>query len=300
MKLVEVSTLKTFSKKYFADESFYKNGANLQIMKQMPNFNEYLENKKNIEDRRVGVLEACSSEPVLSKEQQIHLFRHYNFLKYCIAKKLVNKKFTEKMHLQMSEFYWKAKKIGNLLAASNFKLIGCVKKQLTTYSQCKFTREEFIGEVYSSILKAVDLFDWTRGFCFSTYATWAVKNNLIKVQQQHYKALTKHQSLTNLRLKDKDFDPVSNYSTVNEVSEKEKATISEDLLSLLNPVLEHREKFILMRMFGFTKTLPEENTLSAVGKELNISKERVRQIKLRALEYIKNRVIAQERTRNVC
>jgi RNA polymerase sigma factor (sigma-70 family) len=299
MKLVDLQTLKTFSKRYFADESFYKNGANLQIMKEMPEFNEYVKNKEAITDKRKGVLEACSAEPVLSKTQQLHLFKHYNFLKYCIAKKLINKKFTPKLHLQMSDFYWRAKKIGNLLATSNFKLIGCVKKQLTTYSQCKFTREEFVGEVYSSILKAVDLFDWTRGFCFSTYATWAVKNNLIKVQQQHYKALTKHQSLTKLRI-DKDFDPPSDYSTVSEVSTKEKKTISEDLLGLLHPVLESRERFILMRMFGFTKTLPEENTLSAVGKELNISKERVRQIKLRALEYIKKRTIAQERTNNVC
>lgn len=298
MKLVELNTLKKFSKNYFADESFYKNGANLQIMKQMPDYKKYLADKANITDKRVGVLEACSAEPVLSKAQQIHLFRHYNFLKYCIAKKLVNKKFTPEMHKQMSDFYWRAKKIGNLLAVSNFKLIGCVKKQLVSYSQCKFTRDEFVGEVYSSILRAVDFFDWRRGFVFGTYAVWAVKNNLIKAQQQHYKVLTKHQSLTGL---DKDFDPSSPSTTIAEVSAKEKSTISAELLDLLHPVLEYREKFILMRMFGFTKTLPEENTLAAVGKELNISKERVRQIKLRALEYIKKRMIVQERPQNnVC
>jgi len=301
MKLVDLQVLKDFSKKYFADDSFYKNGANLQIMKEMPDYEQYLENKAtSIEYKQAGALAACSAEPVLSKAQQIHLFRHYNFLKYCIAKKLVNKKLTKKLHKQMSEFYWRAKKIGNLLAVSNLKLIGCVKKQLAASTQCKFTRDEFVAEIYSSILRAIDFFDWTRGFVFSTYAVWAVKNNLIKAQQLNKKVLSKCESLTKLRLS-KDFDPPEKSPTVQEeVSDKEKKAISQKLLELLDPVLEYREKYILMRMFGFTKTLPEENTLVAVGKELNISKERVRQIKLRALEYIKNRMIVQEKQKNVC
>jgi RNA polymerase primary sigma factor/RNA polymerase sigma factor len=253
MKIVDLEVLKTFTKIYFTDESFDKNGANLQIMKQMPDYQKYLEDKNNIEDKRVGIMQACSDEPILSKEQQLHLFRHYNYLKYRIANR-ITQKLTPKRHSEVSALYWKARKIGNLLASSNFKLIG----------------EEFVGEVYASILKSVDLFDWRRGFCFSTYATWAVKNNLLKVQQKHRKTITKYQSLTKL-VNNKDFDPVSMYSTVSEVCSREDTMISEDLLNLLDPVREYRERFILTRMFGFAKTLPHENTLKAVGKELNIT-----------------------------
>ncbi len=74
--------------------------------------------------------------------------------------------------------------------------------------------------------------------------------------------------------------------SVEEMASKKVDSIilQEDLEEALNA----RENFVIRERFGFNDPNAREKTLEAVGKELNITRERVRQIQAKSLRKLKN------------
>ncbi len=116
--------------------------------------------------------------PLLDRVQEKHLFRKYNYLKY-LADSL--RKKIDLNHVRMSEvarieaILVQGAAAKNQIIRANLRLVVSIaRKHLTGGPQGLF---ELISDGNMSLMRAVEKFDYSRGFKFSTYASWAIMKN---------------------------------------------------------------------------------------------------------------------------
>jgi len=130
------------------------------------------------------------------------------------------------------------------------------------------------------LIKAVGKFDFSRGFRFSTYASWAIMKNFARtipdVLRQRSRFCTSCSEM---------FSAVED--TRADQYEQESAQIQrESHVEGILKRLDERERQIVTSRFGLTRG-QEPRTLKQVGAALGITKERVRQIQSRAMGRLK-------------
>ena len=74
-------------------------------------------------------------------------------------------------------------------------------------------------------------------------------------------------------------------NVAEEVEKREENALQRELIDEMMKVLNDREKFVLGQNYGLNGAA--EKTLVEIGKELGMSSERVRQIKLNAMRKIR-------------
>lgn len=178
------------------------------------------------------------------------------------------------------------------LVGDNLKLVPYVIRNLTKQTST-FSFEDLIQEGNLGLIKAAEKFNPKLGVKFSTYAVWWIKaqvwlfldKNAVSVSvarrkhQQNRKAAKEGKecqapsevSLEALREAGKDFDAVDG--------------VDFDVELLVREVLDQlpcKERYVLKERF-----LVGEKTLSDLGDVLGLSRERVRQIEIAALEQAK-------------
>jgi RNA polymerase primary sigma factor len=132
--------------------------------------------------------------------------------------------------------------------------------------------EERVCDGNFALLRAVERFDFARGYRFSTYATWAIFNQLV---QRDRRERRRARSLASYQHGVAAPHPVSDRDEPDE-SPDERAAAVEQLLR----GLDRRERWIVANRHGIGGV--PERTLKQIGTDLGISKERVRQIEKRA------------------
>ena len=131
---------------------------------------------------------------------------------------------------------------------------------------------ELVSDGNLSLIRAVEKFDFSRGFKFSTYASWSIMNNLSRTVSEEKSRRGRFASGGEV-----PFDAADNRADEHE-SEAEYRRNQETVRMILGP-LDDRERRILAGRFGLNGA--EELTLQRLGQEMGISKERVRQIESR-------------------
>jgi RNA polymerase primary sigma factor len=207
------------------------------------------------------------------------------------------------------------KRIEEELLQGNLRFVITVAKQ---YQNQGLDLSDLIAEGNFGLMKAIKNFDWNKDLRFISYAVWWVKQSIIQSLNDHARTIRlpvnvvqdlhkakKEVEQSGKKLDDKfsslpsiinlDMNINEEGDTLVDLIENHDALapdagfdtkdiLKDKLLSLLN-VLDDREKSIIGDYFGITGT---PRTLEDIGSDFNLTKERVRQIKEKALRRLRN------------
>lgn len=147
-------------------------------------------------------------------------------------------------------------------------------------------REEMTSEGMMALLRAVDTFDPWRGFRFSTYACNAILRAFARAALQDSKRRSKIAG---------PWDPEFEEGDLPEQRrDDQRALFTERLqkvLRLESADLTDIEKTVLARRFPLQQTRRRQ-TLEEIGRQMRVSKERVRQIQLGAIAKLRKALSA--------
>ena len=207
------------------------------------------------------------------------------------------------------------KEIQKELLEGNLRFVITVSKQ---YQNQGLDLPDLIAEGNLGLMKAIENFDWSKRLRFISYAVWWIRQSILQslnenartirlpvnvVQELHKakKELEKAgvdlpEKFANLpytvnldnplneegdTLLDILNNPNAELADANMSTEE---TLKEKLLSMLD-VLDEREKIIIQDYFGLSGST---RTLEDIGNDFDLTKERVRQIKEKALRKLRN------------
>lgn len=213
---------------------------------------------------------------LLSRENETRLFRKFNYLKFRAAQVLEKLDAHRPKTSEMDEcerFYTEAVQVKNYLISVNLRLVVSVAKKHVSAS-CPI--HDLISDGNISLMRAIEKFDYTRGFKFSTYASWALLRNYARSIPEE----KKHQE----RFRASDVGVFESYADSRNVSFEKEKVYSEQMVQVATVMseLDDRERAIIQRRFGLgVHRTPQ--TLRQVGSEMGVTKERVRQIETRAI-----------------
>lgn len=217
---------------------------------------------------------------LLKPAEERNLFRRMNFAKYQ-ADLLRRQIDPRRPRWQLLSLVQRLLAIAvadrNRIVRANLRLVISIAKG---FVDAKQTFDDLLSEGVSPLLRAVEKFDYDRGFRFSTYATLAVRRTLSRQVTNARRDRSRYMQGEPLLLEQIPDEPAANPLDERQYQQRTKA------LTRMLGRLDSRERAIIRRRFGL-ESEGEVLTLQALAAELGICKERVRQIEQRALAKLR-------------
>jgi RNA polymerase primary sigma factor len=210
------------------------------------------------------------------------------------------------------------------LVSANLKFVISIAKE---YQGQGLTLSDLISEGNLGLIKAATRFDHTKGFKFISYAVWWVKQSIIQSLNDNSRVVRLPANIINkisklnkefgngedneneLMSEISEFDAsLLNYpktsslnQSVNEdggeiidliigdeiQTESEISDIVKNELNNVLSVLDERERMIIESYFGINSN-HDGMTLEAIGDKYDLTKERIRQIKEKAIRKLRH------------
>jgi RNA polymerase primary sigma factor len=214
-----------------------------------------------------------SGAQLLSRDQEAYLFRKMNDLKRranWLKERLDPDRPSPGDLHQIERLLSEALAVKNRIVEMNLRLVVSIAK---TWVGSGYGLPESVSDGTLALIQAVDGFDFARGYKFSTYASWAIRNQLTREKRRSIRG--RGQSLAPCEESLAASDSGVEEHEREEVRDKWRSAVRR-WLARLNP----RERQILTTHYGIGDA--PQQTLTQIARELGITKERVRQIVDRA------------------
>jgi RNA polymerase primary sigma factor/RNA polymerase sigma factor len=165
----------------------------------------------------------------------------------------------------------------DLVVLGNRKLVFRAVRRWTALTNHS---EDLVGDCYIVLIRAVAVYNPWMGVRFSTYAYTCLVRALSRLSQRSAADLLSR-SLPLESLADAPPDVVAPDEPPSERLQRLDEFLRED-----HPLLSEREKFVIARRFCLSEQ-SEGQTLEKVGRDIGLSKERVRQVQATALSKLR-------------
>jgi RNA polymerase primary sigma factor len=231
-------------------------------------------------------LQSLYTVPLLKPAEERDLFRRYNYLKHKadrLRSRLEPGRVRTAELRRIEKLLIQANLVKNRIVQANLRLVVSIAKKHVGRVQ---TLGELISDGNLSLIQAAERFDYARGNRFSTYASWAITRNFARsvpraqTQRDHF--VTGYEELIDLATSSRSSDAV-------DVNIRELRESIDSVLAQLTSI----ERAILRGHFGLDDQ-GKTSTLEQLGRKFSISKERVRQIELRALRKLEHILAPQQ------
>lgn len=207
------------------------------------------------------------------------------------------------------------KDIEQEIIEGNLRFVITVAKQ---YQNQGLDLADLIAEGNLGLIKAIKNFDWSKNLRFISYAVWWVKQSILQSLNENSRTIRLPVNVVQelqreKKIVEKGIGEISDkFATLPSILYLDK-TINEDgdtlMDVIINPhaerpdeyfngkevlkdkllevlkILDERERVIIEDYFGLTGS---SRTLEDIGEDFNLTKERVRQIKEKALRKLRN------------
>lgn len=265
--------------KLWREDCFDDSSMKSEIMADMPDYADYLIARDKVREK---FSEAPVDhrfmyvEPFLNKEQEQHIFRKYNYLKYKF-KNLIessNAEIADENLITTAEFYLKE------LNALKYLMIGAVSRLVVNIVKKKNRKdfEEACSDGYYGLSIAVDYFNYTKigknsgeRIRFTTYAYWVIMDKIIKGKVYQTEEVSNKEEIID----------------INEIESLfEKRLDNKNFLADVLKYIHPREQSVLKYYYGIGET---PLNIREISKVMRITRARVGHIKDEAIKKIRRR-----------
>ena len=260
---------------YIPNEKFARVRSEKAILAPMPSNREPLGKVRRPADLP-PYLASLYEVPLLSRQQEAHLFRKMNYLKYKAGKLLARLDAAHpsiRLMDRIEKLYDQSVAVKNEIIRANLRLVVSIAKRYATPWENFF---ELVSDGNITLIRAIEKFDFSRGNKFGTYATWAIMRNFARSIPDEFRY--RHRFRTG-----QDEMLLAAEDGRSDEDEQESAQVHREsqVKSILGR-LSDREQKVIVHRFGLSSG-QEPLTLTQVGAMLGVTKERARQIEFRAM-----------------
>ncbi len=308
---------------------------------RLPLFNETL--KANHQKILKNIIN-MSKEQILASVPEATMVSTYMEIKKLLQTKEASKKGFNLEPEKLKEILEQIKrgkaiatKAKTRMAKSNLRLVVSIAKR---YTNRGLPFLDLIQEGNIGLMKAVDKFEYKKGYKFSTYATWWIRQAIsraiadqaktIRIPIHMIETINRINKITRKHLqefgKDPDLEMIAEEMGLSVDKVKNVIKITKEPISLEAPIgteddgkfgdfvedvksvapieymlkndlkgqiddvldqLNERERTVVRMRFGLLSD-ESDRTLEEIGKELNVTRERVRQIENSAIKKLKH------------
>lgn len=171
------------------------------------------------------------------------------------------------------------------LIHSNLRFVASVAKH---YQGMGLSYSDLIAEGNIGLMKALDRFEYERGLKTISYSVWWIRQSILEAlkERNNLKAEELPQDFEKQVSDDDDTSPLVPLEYISEDNFLEQQEIGiKKAINELSDCLTPRERKIIQEYFGIGQK--DGMTLEEIGQQLGLTKERVRQIKEKALKKMR-------------
>ncbi len=278
---------------YIDSAEFFEDGAKEKFLGPKLNISKTLTLEKiplgqTTPDFWPQYLEILKTISPMNRDREIELFARYNYLKYlaCITRPKFN--MTSPMSSLINEvekYLAQAEQIKNMIIESNLRLVVGIAGRHAIGANL----QDLVSEGNFALMRAVEKYDYTRGVRFATYASWVIATDFARSIPAETRRPDKsgRTDLANIQ---------QDMRNITAPGIEALETAHRSLEQVIKNNLTEREQYIIRYHFGLVGSTVKKKskTLKQIGQELDLTKERIRQIELGALQKLRQCLSQEE------